>query len=258
MVQVLTETTYECQSPLISKRVSNRKSPIKPKATSRNNSTQQSRLHLHLSPPHLHSTHQPFRAQTKNKTPTQDFTLTASPNTDIWHKPTRTSFNAPTHLTPKFPLSNLLSARLTFTANWQHQYDQGGLLLLFYPHTTQSTSPSTIPPRWLKTGIEFFNGSPTLSTVACETYIDMSLYPFSGTEATIEVRRQNDALWVYWVKGGEEKVPIRELGWVFVGEGDVDVQVGAWAARPGKVDGEGREVLQGLEVGFWGLEVERR
>ncbi|PQE30981.1 flavin-binding monooxygenase protein [Rutstroemia sp. NJR-2017a WRK4] len=174
------------------------------------------------------------------------FTLEANPGTDIWRKPPTTNdFNAPTKTHSTLPRSDFLSARLTFSGPWVQQYDQGGLLL---------TLPSARNPtaRWLKTGVELYNGVPYISTVGCDNYSDWSIWPLTKEEAegeiTIEVRREGEGLWVYWVKGeGKGEQPLREVTWLFAEEGEV--VVGAYAARPGK------EIDGGLRVKFRGLEV---
>lgn len=61
-------------------------------------------------------------------------------------------------------------------------------------------------------------------------------------------------MWVYRViEETGEKVPLREICWVFAGDGEGwEVEVSAMAARPGK------EKEDGLEVEFTGLEVRWR
>ncbi|KAM3074381.1 hypothetical protein ACMFMG_002813 [Clarireedia jacksonii] len=174
------------------------------------------------------------------------FAIEAQPGTDIWRKPPTTNdFNAPNKDYKTIPLSQFQSARVTFSGSWVNQFDQGGLLLKL-PSAGNETA------RWLKTGVEFYNGSPYISTVACDNYSDWSIWPLTKEEAageiTIEARKEEMGLWVYWVKGGE-KQPLREVAWWFAEEGDV--VVGAYAARPGK------EVDETLEVKFKGLAVEK-
>ncbi|KAJ3733409.1 hypothetical protein DFJ43DRAFT_232037 [Lentinula guzmanii] len=174
------------------------------------------------------------------------FTIIAPPLTDIWRKPPSTnSFNAPTHalLPGPTPLASFHSARITFSGAWTTRYDQCGLLL----HLTQTGSSD----RWLKTGVEFYQGKPYLSTVATLTYSDWSITPPTAGEnlnpktstTTIEVRRESDelgsSLWVYeLVLGGSgeilERHPLREVTWFFAEEEGWEVSVSAMAARPAK------------------------
>lgn len=184
------------------------------------------------------------------------FTLTALPNTDIWRKPPKhIAFNAPTSPAspPSHPLSTFHSARLTLTlppASQLTQYDQAGLLL----RLTRAGATD----KWLKTGVEFYEGAPYVSTVGCDVWADWSVVPLAAVngetgdgeiEATVEVKRQDGALWVFLVRG-ETKVPLREVAWFFAEEA-WEVAVSAYVARPAKeVEGS-----QGLVAGFRGLEV---
>ncbi|EAQ87687.1 hypothetical protein CHGG_04306 [Chaetomium globosum CBS 148.51] len=218
--------------------------------------------------------------------PTDTFTITANPDTDIWRKPPTTDvFNAPTALPPSTtphpqrtsgPLNAFLSARLSLNFTPQEQYDQGGILLSLRrrtdtPTTTTNTT-TTPPPKWIKAGIELYNGAPRVSTVACDRWADWSVAdlrapgsapapaPASGSKGetgwtTVVVEKDKDGngtgVWVYWVaEGSEEKVPLREICWVFGDEPDTwEVEVHAMAARPNK------EAQGALTVEFAGLEV---
>jgi len=182
------------------------------------------------------------------------FTINARPGTDIWRKPPSTDvFNAPSSAPSTTrttgPLGSFISARVSFLLPAKEQYDQGGLLLSLRPH---STSP---PPKWIKTGVEFYNGVPKVGTVACDTWADWSLAPVQGKEdwVTFSVEAGGDELghsiWVYQLVG-EEKVPIREVCWVFGNElVGWDVSVAAYAARPAK------ETQEELAVQFKGFTV---
>ena len=96
------------------------------------------------------------------------FQLTAPPNCDIWRKPPSTSdFNAPFPLR-SFPLSSFRAARVTIQAQWSTKFDQGGLLLILPGENGLDRKER----RWIKTGVEFFNGRPNLSTVATDRWSD--------------------------------------------------------------------------------------
>ena len=81
--------------------------------------------------------------------------------------------------------------------------------------------------------------------------------------ATIEARREQDvlgkSLWVYWVVRGEEgeemeRRPLREVNWVFAGDGVEEgwsVGVAGYTARPTTEGGDGllgAEFKEGLEI----------
>ncbi|CAD6454227.1 f3996d5f-8cee-4dfd-9078-f7d941760f80 [Sclerotinia trifoliorum] len=187
--------------------------------------------------------------------PTKEpFTLTAPPNTDVWRKPPTTDvFNAPTNMTPKIPLTSFLSSKITFSFRCKYRYDQGCLLL----HLTKAGSKD----RWVKTGIEFYQNKPYVSTVGCDNFADWSILPTDfdaskDVEVTIEVRREVDengkSLWVYWVQG-EEMIPLREIAWFFAAEEGWDIAAGALACRPANEEATNGESLQ---VKFWDFALE--
>jgi regulation of enolase protein 1 (concanavalin A-like superfamily) len=139
-----------------------------------------------------------------------------------------------------------VSARISFSSNWTEQYDQAGLLFSLRKNTAPPSAEKS-PPKWIKTGVEFYNGKPMLSTVACDTWADWSVSaPNSGTGSpgtktwtTILVQKEGDehgmSLWVYEVLETGEKIPLREICWV-LGHApeEWDLEVLALAARPAK------------------------
>lgn len=180
------------------------------------------------------------------------FSISAPPGTDIWAKPPSTlPFNAPI-LHQIIPLEKFKRARVQVRANWEILYDQGGLLLALHEKGTTKHEER----KWVKTGIEFVNGRPNVSTVAKDQWADWSLLPnpnAGGHEptATIEMVREEDgSLWIYLVEGGKEKTPIREVTWVFEKEEGLECWIGAYAARPKD------ELHKALEVKFEELVVE--
>lgn len=120
--------------------------------------------------------------------------------------------------------------------------------------------------RWIKTGIELFEGVPNLSTVATDRWSDWSLAPLpegSSGNATVEVSREivdgekTSTLWVYSVHPETgDKRPLREVTWVFEEENlqdDALCEVGVYAAKPiADKDNSTKE----LDVTFEGLQVE--
>ena len=116
--------------------------------------------------------------------------------------------------------------------------------------------------KWIKTGIEFYNGQPLVGTVARDEWADWSLYPNGivdvdggrqGVEILIERAEKDDTFWVFVVGEGGVKLPIREVTWVLSEKpGEREVWVGVYAATPNPAkEGEELEVLfEGLEYGF--------
>jgi uncharacterized protein len=86
-----------------------------------------------------------------------------------------------------------------------------------------------------------------LSTVACDAWADWSVAPIevgdgitaAETWTTISIEKEEDehgvSLWIYHVRDTGEKVPLREVTWVFGHDPDQwNIQVLAMAARPEK------------------------
>lgn len=163
-----------------------------------------------------------------------EFTINASPSTDVWAKPPSTErFNAPI-LYKSITLDSFRRARVAFSANWRQKYDQGGLILVL--------NGANGSRKWVKTGIEFTHGKTHLSTVTKDRWADWSLLPVpsGGAGATLEiVREPDDSLWVYLVEG-IQKSPIREVTWVFAEKDVTDTWIGFYAARP---SGEGGDLV---------------
>ncbi|KAJ6261720.1 hypothetical protein Dda_2518 [Drechslerella dactyloides] len=189
--------------------------------------------------------------------PANEFEIHANPSTDIWRKPPSTNaFNAPTVCLANKPLNAFKRARLTFALPHRselHKYDQGGLLL----HVKRADVPHE-QDQWIKTGIEFYMDQPWVGTVCCDRWADWSITPLEHdsaeaaeyTTATVEVERSADelgrSLWIYVVYG-DRRVPVREVNWLFAGDGEekelVWLEVRAYAARPLKKEGKEEEPL---------------
>ncbi|KAI9844691.1 MAG: hypothetical protein M1837_005433 [Sclerophora amabilis] len=185
-----------------------------------------------------------------------EFTLSAPPKTDISHKPPSTeAFNAPIFCR-RVPLYSFRRARVTVAAPWKTLYDQGGLILILRQERGIY--------RWVKTGIEFYDGRANVSTEVADRYADWSLMPLSpeGSQSvTVEMEREvkggslGPSLWIY-VVNGEERRPIREVSWVFEDEAKVShTWVGVYAAKPTPDTAVGKE-NDTLEVSFKDLVVD--
>jgi regulation of enolase protein 1 (concanavalin A-like superfamily) len=156
------------------------------------------------------------------------FQLKTQVPTDIWRKPGPPKvdrFTAPI-LYKTIPVSSFQRARVTVSANWDAQYDQGGLLFVF-PQTDGTK-------KWIKSGIEFFQEQVFVSTVAAENGADWSLVQTGlkgekGNTVTLEARNEKGTLWIY-VVDGEKLVPIREVTWALSDGENRDMWVGVFAA----------------------------
>jgi regulation of enolase protein 1 (concanavalin A-like superfamily) len=150
------------------------------------------------------------------------------------------------------PLTSFQRVQLSISADYAQRYDQGGFVLkLTHPDASKQD-------KWLKAGVEFFNGKPMVSTVGTWAWSDWSVAPVvkgeGGEWVTVEAVRQGDelgsGLWVYQIVDGET-VPLREVAWFFAEEDQGwEVEVGAYAAKPSSEGGE-------LVVSFRDMQVEK-
>lgn len=137
---------------------------------------------------------------------------------------------------------------MSFSLVWSVQYDQAGLLLSLRKKGDSASAP---PAKWIKTGVEFYNSAPRISTVACDGWADWSVAPIAakpGDWITVSIERAGDhhgaSLWVYQLLEDGTKEPLREICWVYPpgSEAEWEIRVDAFAARPGK------DVAEGLEA----------
>lgn len=74
----------------------------------------------------------------------------------------------------------------------------------------------------------------------------MNVEDMKGPKVTIEAERKGKSLWVYQIlkegDGKEERLPLRELNWVFAEEEGWSVGFGGFVAR--ETQGEGRDELE--------------
>lgn len=147
----------------------------------------------------------------------------------------------------------------SFPGGLIQKFDQGGLLLhISHPslgcHSVDFNSPQSQDQhtkcKWIKTGIEYYNNVPQISTVCCDRLADWSVVPLDGLpdRTTIEVERDDEStMWVYHVVDGARK-PLREVAWVFADQEDEQwvLSVGGMGARPAKTNGSGDQPLEVL------------
>lgn len=190
----------------------------------------------------------------------KSFTICTPPDCDTWRKPPSTNnFNAPL-LLRNLPLSSLRSARVTVSADWKTKFDQGGLVLILPGKEDRSQR------KWVKTGIEFFEGRPNLSTVACDRWADWSLAPLPESDhgkVTIELSREvtkgekTTTLWVHSVDASTgQKRALREVSWVFEDgslQQETECEIGVYSAKPIKEESDEKKEL---EVKFEDLVIE--
>lgn len=184
------------------------------------------------------------------------FTLSPDPSfpTDIWRKPgppVVKTFNAPV-IYKSVKLQSFQRARVTVSADWSKLYDQGGLVFILPAAGVKPTDQ-----KWVKSGIEFYQGKPYVSTVAADAWADWSLVTAAmhdrGVTLEMERRAKDDTLWIY-VIDGQMKIPIREVTWALSEPGADVCWVGVYAATPtvGVPDDE----TGPLNVKFEGWELE--
>ncbi|KAI9682458.1 MAG: hypothetical protein M1829_000250 [Trizodia sp. TS-e1964] len=196
---------------------------------------------------------QGFKLANSSAPPPEDITsfhLRAPSNSDIWRTPAREAFNGATFMRT-LPISSFSKARVTVSASWKRLYDQGGLLIILPAQGAQGT-------KWVKTGIEVFDGHNRIACVATDSFSDCSLVPTADnrSSATIEVERKvggdgspTTYLLVFLVEGAR-RTRIREVTWFFDGQ-EGDIQVGAYAVKPSAAVGVDSEDF--LEVSFTDL-----
>lgn len=194
------------------------------------------------------------------------FALTAGPNTDLWRKPPNgDTSTAPIVFTSL--RSPFVVAEVTVSADWEMEWDQGGLVI-FAGAAPQSFSSETVPLappglltptrpcKWVKAGMEFSSGSVNASSVsATADGADWCLSPLNLGEAgampasaqhslRIKLERIGHSLWVWYqvpsaspfartpsaVSSSWKK--LREVTWFFYGVEDKFVHVGVYASRP--------------------------
>lgn len=178
---------------------------------------------------------------------TTAFTLTTKAGTDIYDKPPDTHrFDSPI-VYKTSTVSEFKSLAVTVEAEWKELYDQGGLIIIVeLEHGVR---------KWIKSGIEYVDGTPMFSVVSKDRWADWSLRPVSqpgDTRARLKFETHEDgALWVYLLDKDGSKRPVREITWWGEFQKDVVIKVGVFCAKP-----TGQEELQvhfsDLEVGIEG------
>ncbi|KAG0649173.1 Regulation of enolase 1 [Hyphodiscus hymeniophilus] len=203
------------------------------------------------------ASHLAFKFANSKETPpspsSTTFQLTTQASTDIWRKPGPPeiqTFNAPI-LYKSLPLSVFQRARVTVSAPWSTLYDQGGLVFIL-PESSDGSR------KWIKSGIEFYQGEAYVSTVAADRWADWSLVQTGlrgGREVTLEFERspEEGTLWIY-VVDGEKKIPVREVTWILSEGDEKECWVGVYAAKPTE-SSKGTEPELVVDFKGWELDV---
>ena len=190
------------------------------------------------------------------------FTLTALPNTHLWRK-------APAHDTSTAPIvytalrHPFVVAEVTVSADWEMEWDQGGLVIFAgdvpeqTPLTERGSARSHRPTRqpscrWVKAGLEFAAGTVNAASVCATSYgSDWTLTPLAVPDLPttisslrIKLERIGHSLWVWYqlpmlspydaspggIGGAWRK--LREVTGFFWEVEDKSVHVGVYASRP--------------------------
>ncbi|TVY43883.1 Uncharacterized protein LSUB1_G002035 [Lachnellula subtilissima] len=221
------------------------------------------------------------------------FTLSIPPKTDVFVSPVLGyHFSAPVIYT-NIATDSFKSSRATISVPFQLpspnsesgsnptiQFDQAGLIFVLpdpslpKPSRAHPGSHSEIKtgvhPKWVKAGIEVWEGKAWGSIVVREKWSDWSLFelPASALGAhagilgskpsatiTLEADRVGDALMIYMVEEGQEPKPVRKVPWWFMEDETEDAfWVGVYGARPDPFD----EATRNLEVELAGFEVQSK
>ena len=187
------------------------------------------------------------------------FTLNAPPNTHLWRKPaSKDIITAPIIYT--CPRNPFIVAEVTITADWEMEWDQGGLVLFAgaFPgdleHPTRSTRSRHYPGepliqgKWVKAGVEFANGTLNASSVVATSPsgADWSMSPVSPislphealpvemSSLHVKLERIGDSLWIWYRLPGLSCYSSRTL-------------------HPGAIGAEWRKMRE-VAGFFWGIE----
>ena len=206
--------------------------------------------------------------QLLNTVPQQDIsrnkvTIQAPPSTDIFASPTTGyHFSAPVvYIT--LPLRDFCSAAATIAVpctlspssqekadNPTLQFDQGGLILALLEKgrptpTKEAPGGKSDHPRWIKAGIEVWEGKAWGSIVVREKWSDWSLFDVDknsvpgGYRLRLQMEKLGDALMIFTQDEKATKTIVRKVPWVFLESEVVNVDtvmVGVYGARPDPFD----------------------
>lgn len=219
-----------------------------------------------------------------NSAPSQDdiheqnvFTLKIPPKTDIFASPTIGYHLSAPIAYRSLPIRNFSKARATITIpftlncvptsgieNPTLQFDQAGLVSVFLdpklpapclanPGSGETEKPH---PKWIKAGVEVWEGKALGSVVVREKWSDWSIFAVANSaevvevKVTIEMEKLGDALMIYKIIGAEREL-IRKVPWCFLeGEMKEHIWIGVYGARPDPYDEAQGENLEACFENF--------
>lgn len=214
------------------------------------------------------------------------FAISAPPNSDLWRKPpSRDTSTAPVLYTA---LRNpFVCAEVTVSADWELEWDQGGLVIfagappgrITSGQTTASDAaqgnapPAYAPPppvsKWVKVGLEFCNNACHATSVCATSdgadwaMTALPAYHSRRCDLRVKIERIGYALWVWYQDDVTGWRKLREVTWFFWGVEDKAVRVGVYASRPVNLgptvyqqrNGGPSTTQRDLVVQFEGLEI---
>ncbi|KAJ9296500.1 hypothetical protein DTO271G3_5198 [Paecilomyces variotii] len=199
------------------------------------------------------------------------FTLPAGPNTDLWRKPPNgdTSTAPIVYTSLRHPF---VVAEVTVSADWEMEWDQGGLVIFAGAAPGESLPSDSQAPsggrtgrpgwnhasrscKWVKAGMEFCSGTVNASSVSatadgadwCLSPLALPNLPTAITSLRIKLERIGHSLWIWYQipsvspyalspgAVGNTWKKLREVTWFFYGVEDKFVHVGVYASRPTSV-----------------------
>ncbi len=222
-------------------------------------------------------------SQLLNAIPSQEhskekFTLQTPPKTDIFASPTTGYHFSSPIVFVTLPIRDFYSAAASISipytlslpstvevSNPTLQFDQGGLVLALLEKdsplpTKEAPGDKDNHPRWIKAGVEVWEGKAWGGVVVREKWSDWSLFDvernaiIGGYELRLQMEKLGDALMIFMLGGDENqgKTLVRKVPWVFLEEEieDVDrVLVGVYGARPDPFDeANGKNLEIGIEA----------
>jgi uncharacterized protein len=147
-----------------------------------------------------------------------DLVVTAAEGSDAWRITSYGFVHDSEHaLLAPFPEGS--AVEVEFTADFSAQFDQAGIFV------------RVSPERWVKAGVEFADGTPSVGAVVTDGRSDWSLGPvptWAGTRVLVRASRSGDAL---TVRAGSDGGPL-QLVRVVPFEAGLEAEAGPFVCAP--------------------------